>query len=227
MPKSIDRPMNMTAKAIEMRLSDPIATAANPNVNTSPRISVMKHAAISLNDRSAVKRSPSTIRIEAIRPQPVPSATVPNSSSLRAMGPVRRTVTPFAGVRFSSFAISRTAAVALAPGCSARKSRLGCARISLRSSRGSTGRSIIRDRQEIGVSLPDSAALVADAMAESGRSSEAKSVALRATPSIASESTSNRPRRLGSPARLAMKGCARMIDCETCCRALVSRNSKP
>ena len=48
--------------------------------------------------------------------KPAPSATVANSSSERATGPVRRTLTPLSGVRPSLTTASRMAAVALPAG---------------------------------------------------------------------------------------------------------------
>jgi hypothetical protein len=94
MPKSIDRPMNMTAKAIDTRLSDPMASAVKPNVQMRPTISVTKQATMSLTDRNAANSRPSTSTMERNSAQPMPSATVPNSSSFSGTCPVRRTVTP-------------------------------------------------------------------------------------------------------------------------------------
>jgi hypothetical protein len=160
---------------------------------------------MSLIERKAANSRPSTSTMDRNSANPMPSATVPNSSSLSGTCPVRRTVTP-SGARLSSLTIWRTAAVAFAPGCRAWKSRLGCARISLRSSRGSTGRSaIMRQRQHSGISLPVRAELTDSEIRDSRCSSEAKSIALFATPSIASDSISNRPRRLVSADRVPMK----------------------
>ena len=64
----------MTAKAIDTRLSEPMASVAKPKVQTRPTISVTKQATISLMERRAANSKPSTSRIEATRAQPMPSS---------------------------------------------------------------------------------------------------------------------------------------------------------
>ncbi len=64
-------------------------------------------------------------------------------------------------------------------------------------------------------------------MRDSRCSSEVKSIAFCATPSIASDSISNSPRRLGSAARVPRKPCARITELEVCSNSSVGSSIMP
>ena len=66
---------------------------------------------------SASHSSTRTMRIVTTPFSAAPSATVANSSSESATEPVRRTVTPWSGVRPSLAIVARMALVARPPGC--------------------------------------------------------------------------------------------------------------
>ncbi len=70
-------------------------------------------------ERSARKRMSSTAAAVSSTLSSAPSATVANSSSAMATGPVRRTVTPLSGVSPSVAAVARIVSDAAAPGSSA------------------------------------------------------------------------------------------------------------
>ena len=212
MPKSIDRPMNITAKATEIRFSEPMVRKAKAKVKTRPIARVAKVATISLNDFRAAKSRPRTSAADSTRARPMPSATVANSSSFSATGPVRRMRTPMSPLMPSAAAVSRTNWVALAPGSRAVKSRLGWARIRWRSMFWSTGRSISMVCQDSPRLPPDRASFSVPAMAESGFSRRSIGIALFSTPCRKVVSVPNRPRRLGSAVRLPMKACASITE---------------
>ena len=119
MLKSTARPMNSTANATEITLSEPTASAAKPAVSTSPAVMVTRIAATRRSERSAANSSttidPTDSRIE----RSAPFRSAENWSSSSATGPVMRTRTPACGIRLRVAASRRISAVAVAPGSSA------------------------------------------------------------------------------------------------------------
>ena len=83
---------------------------------TSPTRVVIMIAAVTRADRTASHSISSTAPIMTEAISTARSARLANSSSDRGTGPVRRTVTPFSGVRPASRATLRMASLTSAPG---------------------------------------------------------------------------------------------------------------
>jgi len=135
-----------------------------------------------------------------------PSATVANSSSDSATDPVRRTVTPFSGVRPSLEAAARMASVALPPGCRSSKSSIGWMFTKRRKSDGSGARPVISLRQEKAGSFPVSRSSKASAMATRAGLMSSSFDFPRRTPSIDCDKVRRTPRSVGSAERVPRKG---------------------
>jgi len=116
MLKSTARPTNSTPNATEIRFSEPIASAANAAVRTSPHVTVTRLAATSRHERSPAKRITSTEPIDRRAERSAPCCSVANWSSSSATEPVIRTRTPLPSVNPSSSATRRISSVAAAPG---------------------------------------------------------------------------------------------------------------
>ena len=118
MPKSTPMPMNSTAKAMEMRFSAPTSHSPTAAVMSSPTSVQANTARISRAECSAIHSRRRTAATVMMLFSAKPSLTVPNSWSLSGIGPVRRTRTPFSGVRCRSLMAFSTTSVAASPGSS-------------------------------------------------------------------------------------------------------------
>ncbi len=83
--------MNRTPNATEIRLSEPIASAANPAVSARPAASVARIAPTSFTERNAANRIAHTRTTDRMVDLSAPSRRVANCSSSSATGPVMRT----------------------------------------------------------------------------------------------------------------------------------------
>ena len=213
--KSTARPMNNTPKAIEMRLSEPIASAANPAVSMKPTASVRMIAPTSFTERSAINRIAQTMTTDSTVERNAPSRNVENCSSSSATGPVKRKRTPLSGLKPSSPASRRISARAVAPGSSPEKSSTGRVITKRRRSRVSAFRPVISCVQDRLAPLPSiMRCTTLPIIVRVGSSCATFSVSVPA-PETKVASASNRPRRLGSCARLPIRGCAAISCWET------------
>ncbi len=227
MLKSTARPVNRTPNATESGLSEPIASAAKLAVSVSPIASVARIAPTSFKDRIAANKIAQTRTIEVSVERSAPSRKVANCSSLSATEPVIRTCTPCAGSSWSSRASRRTSSSGRAPRSSAAKSSTGRASTKRRRSRGLAARPVIIRCHENGSERPAKAASTALAIAVSVGFS--RMIAAWSFPTFDrnSVSVSNRPRRLGSPARLPISGCAAISFSEIASSSATGRNNRP
>ena len=219
--------MNRTPKAIEIRLSEPIASAAKPAVSMNPAISVATMAPTSFKERIAANRIAHTATIEITVARKAPSRNVANCSSSSAIWPVSRSCTPFGGAMPSSPARRRISARALPPGSRPVKSSTGRVKTKRRSSRGSGFSPVIICCQERLCGFPSNTPCTTSPIAASVASS--CSIAAASLPECVTKraSASNRPRRLGSWVRLPISGCAEISCCVTFSSSSVGRNNSP
>ena len=100
-------PTKSTAKATEIGLSVPTASAANPPEMSRPAISVPMIAPTSRIARSASSSQRQSSVIDRPAENPAPSDSEASCSSESATSPVIRTVTPRSGVSPSALASAR------------------------------------------------------------------------------------------------------------------------
>ena len=223
--KSTARPINSTPNAIEIRLSEPIASAAKPAVSKKPANSVTMIAPTSFTERSAANRIAQTITTDSTIERSAPSRNVANCSSSSATGPVRRSRNPFSRVMPSSPARRRISVRAVSPGSNPLKSSTGRVTTKRRRSRGSALRPVIICCHDRLARLPSTTRRTTSPIVVSVGSSWAAAAVSAPETNVAS--ASNRPRRLGSCARLPISGCAAISCCATFSSSSGDRNNSP
>ena len=207
--------MNNTPNAIEIRLSDPIASAAKPAVSIKPAASVTMIAPTSFTERSAINRIAQTITTDSTVERSAPSRNVANCSSSSATEPVRRRRTPLSELKPSSDARRRISVRAVAPDSRPEKSSTGRVITKRRRSRALGLRPVIISVQDRLARLPSMMRCTTlPIIVRVGSSCATFSVSVPA-PDTKIASASNSPRRLGSCARLPIKGCAAISCCAT------------
>ena len=118
-PKSIPSPTNRAAKATEIGFSSPTMSRPSAAVTMRPAKVVTSTATMRRPERSASQRNRTMAATVTELLRSASSDRVENSSSAIAACPVRRTRTPFSGVRLRSRAVLRISAVATSAGWSA------------------------------------------------------------------------------------------------------------